>query len=216
MAKIYAGILGAFRGKVGPVIGSVWKGEDYVKVYAIPGNPRTEKQVYQRDRFSFCQLIASALLTAIVQVFWKQFEDSQSGYNAFISANILAQDDYDTGGPTFSGDYEKVKVTKGSLEPVASVTSATYDSGNEKIDVVWDDTVTGNGQATDKIIIVIWDSVANVAYVSTAKTRADLTETVTVPSGLTAANLKCYVGVAQGAGIPYLTGNSVFEQVDVI
>jgi len=43
---------GSFRGKLGNVIGSSWKGKPYVKAYAKTGNPKTEKQVAVREVFS--------------------------------------------------------------------------------------------------------------------------------------------------------------------
>lgn len=213
MAKVKTGILGAFRGKCGPIVGASCFGVDYVKEYTIPGNPRTAPQVYQRDLFSFVRMLAGAFLTTLVQTYWKQYADRKSAYNAFIGSNAILQDDYATGGPTFSADYSKVKMTKGSLEKLASLSSFTYDSGTGNAIATWTDTVKGNGQATDKVIVCIWDKENSVAYFSAAKTREDLTETISLPTGLTVTNLEGYVGVAQGSAIPYLTGDSIYQQL---
>lgn len=53
MGTIKKGILGSFSGKVGNVVGASWRNIAYMR--SLPSsmrNPRTEKQVTQRNRFS--------------------------------------------------------------------------------------------------------------------------------------------------------------------
>ena len=53
MGTIKQGILGGFSGKVGTVVGSSWKGISYMRGQAQSvKNPRTAKQMAQRDKFS--------------------------------------------------------------------------------------------------------------------------------------------------------------------
>lgn len=211
--KLRSGVLGKSRGKVGPLVCAIWKGINYAKEYVVPANPQSEKQVYQRDRMAFAQMLASFFLTSLVQIFWKQYEEQSSAYNEFISYNILQQDDYDTGGPTFSADYSKARITKGSLEPIASITSWTYDTATGAAVVAWDETVVGNGSLTDKVVVLIWDKANKVGYIATDATRDDETDTLTLPTGLTATNLEGYLGVAKADGSLYITGISVHQQL---
>ena len=56
MGTIKQGILGGFSGKVGTVVGSSWKGISYMRGQAQSvKNPRTAKQMAQRDKFSLAR-----------------------------------------------------------------------------------------------------------------------------------------------------------------
>ena len=53
MGTIKKGIMGGFSGKVGNIVGASWKGIAYIRsLPASVHNPRTEKQVTQRNKFS--------------------------------------------------------------------------------------------------------------------------------------------------------------------
>ena len=63
MATIKQGILGAFSGKVGSVVGSSWKGIAIMKALpASVANPRTAKQVIQRSKMSSAVAFAKEVL----------------------------------------------------------------------------------------------------------------------------------------------------------
>ena len=52
MAKLEQGILGPFRGKVGTVVGYLWRGKQVVRAYRREINyPNTERQQAERDWF---------------------------------------------------------------------------------------------------------------------------------------------------------------------
>jgi hypothetical protein len=89
MAVIKQGILGALSGKVGSVIGGSWKGIAYLRSRpASVANPRTAGQVTQRNSFTAMIQVASLLLAKIVKPLWDRFAQFESGYNAFVGANI--------------------------------------------------------------------------------------------------------------------------------
>ena len=91
MGKIKQGILGGFNGKVANVIGSSWKGIGYMRSMPLSvANPRTTKQVGQRERFKDITLLASELLSAGLRVLWDRFAVKMSGYNSFCKANKTA------------------------------------------------------------------------------------------------------------------------------
>ena len=53
MGKIGRGILGGVSGKVANVVGSRWKGIDYIRAKPLSvANPRTLLQVNQRTKFA--------------------------------------------------------------------------------------------------------------------------------------------------------------------
>lgn len=89
MGVIKQGILGGFSNKVGNVVGSSWKGIAVVKSRPISvANPQTAGQVSQRNAFSLASEIGSKILGSWIKPFWDRFAQKQSGYNAWVSANV--------------------------------------------------------------------------------------------------------------------------------
>jgi hypothetical protein len=89
MATIKQGILGAFSGKVGSVVGSSWKGIAIMKALpASVANPRTAKQVIQRSKMSSAVAFAKEVLPQVIKPLNDRFVSRMSGYNSFIQQNI--------------------------------------------------------------------------------------------------------------------------------
>lgn len=89
MAKIPNGILGGVSGKIGGVIGSSWKGINVVKTRPLSvANPNTVPQQTQRTKFKAVTQFASDILSDFVKPYWDRFAVKQSGFNAFVAANI--------------------------------------------------------------------------------------------------------------------------------
>lgn len=89
MATIKQGILGAFSGKVGGVVGSSWKGIAVMK--SLPpsvSNPKTAKQVIQRGKMSSAVAFAKEILPSVIKPLNDRFVSRMSGYNSFIQENI--------------------------------------------------------------------------------------------------------------------------------
>lgn len=89
MATIKQGILGAFSGKVGSVVGSSWKGIAIMKALpASVANPKTAKQVIQRSKMSSAVKFAKEILPQVIKPLNDRFVSRMSGYNSFIQNNI--------------------------------------------------------------------------------------------------------------------------------
>ena len=89
MATIKQGILGAFSGKVGSVVGSSWKGIAIMKALpASVANPRTAKQVIQRGKMASAVKFAKEVLPEVIKPLNDRFVSRMSGYNSFIQNNI--------------------------------------------------------------------------------------------------------------------------------
>ena len=116
MGKIIGGILGNFSGKVGNVVGGSWKGIGTLRAYnPVVSNPRTNAQVYNRDRFSIITAMASDILSTVIKPCWDRFAVQMSGYNYFCSVNRNCID----GALEFS--FGNFKLTNGKMQSITSL-----------------------------------------------------------------------------------------------
>ncbi len=82
MGTIRQGILGGFSGKVGTVVGGSWKGISFMRAQAKSiKNPRTEKQMNQRAKFSISMVFLKPM-TDILRTGFKLYANNQSAFNA--------------------------------------------------------------------------------------------------------------------------------------
>lgn len=163
MAILSNGILGGFSGKIGNVVGGNWKGINYIRVKSVPSNPKTDKQVNQRTKFtaalSFLQPVTPFLRTG-----YKLFTAKQTAFNAAMSqvlTNAISGE-----APDITIDYAKAQVSAGTLPPAANG-AFTFDNG--QITLTWDDnTGSGSAKATDKSMYVVLNPAKNEAVYETA------------------------------------------------
>ena len=145
MGTIKQGILGGFSGKVGTVVGSSWKGISYMRGQAQSvKNPRTAKQMAQRDKFSLA-LSFIRPIQSFIQVGFKTYAQKQSEFNAAMSYTMknVIKGTY----PSFSIDYTKAMVARGSLALPMEIQKQNV-SG--QISVSWaDNSGTANALDTD-------------------------------------------------------------------
>jgi len=107
MAKIRSGILSQTRGKVAGIVGSVWKGINYVREYVIPANPKTAGQQSQRAKMREAVAFIKPAVGAVLNVYCDPFTRRMSAFNKWISHNIDKM-----GQPIQSGT---ITLTEGSL-----------------------------------------------------------------------------------------------------
>lgn len=118
MAIFNKGILGAFSGKAGSIVGSSWKGIAVMR--SLPGKRtrrQTQIQIDQQEKFSMMVELfvgLAELLRDTFQPVGSQF----SGYNAAIAFNIHRAI-YGEASP-FSLNYAEVFISKGSLLQVSA------------------------------------------------------------------------------------------------
>lgn len=113
MGTIRKGILGGFKGKVGTVVGSSWKGIAYMRGQAQHiKNPRTAGQVYQREAL---KVLALALkpISSTLNLTFKESANKMSGYNKAVSVNYKEALVNQDGQPIV--DLSKLILSQGSL-----------------------------------------------------------------------------------------------------
>jgi len=89
MAKLEQGILGPFRGKVGTVVGYLWRGRHVVRGYRREINyPNTESQQAERDWFvSMVRFAATARQALLLGLRERAARDQMTEGNAFVKMN---------------------------------------------------------------------------------------------------------------------------------
>ena len=178
MARIKQGILGGFSGKIGNIVGSSWKGIAVMKTLPLSvSNPRTAKQVTQRNKFSDAVELAQTILVGIIKPLWDRFAVKQSGFNHFLQQFIKLKPGSDLAS--------KVKMAMGQMDILAEF-NANATANNHRLSLAWtDDSGTGLKLKDDEIYCLVLDS--NLKYVaqgSNIATREDEGATITLPDSV--------------------------------
>ncbi len=154
MAKIKKGILGAFSGKVGPVIGGMWKTIAYIK--AVPKTDtkrmRSPKQIATQEKMKFINNFLVPFHPYIT-VGMKNEAESQTEISAAFKANyheaILGT------SPNLSVDYSKFIFSRGVLPMVTDMTALLV---NDTIQFTWECNNSKKTNFDDQLMIVAYSS----------------------------------------------------------
>ena len=148
-AVIKRGILGGVQNKIGNVVGSSWKGIATLRSLPLSvANPKTAAQTAVRSKFASASKLASAMLAPLIKPLWDRFAQQQSGYNAWIQANI---ENFSDSGEWSGSDFT---MSKGSLA-VSAITSATADASAKSFTINWEPNPIGDANPTDNAYIVL-------------------------------------------------------------
>jgi hypothetical protein len=154
MAKISKGILGAFSGKVGPVVGSNWRSIAYIK--ASPGkankkSKRSAAQIANQQKFRF---VSEWLVPfhPYVSIGFLNLSNLKSEINLAFSENFhrAVIGEY----PDFSIDYSKVVVSKGDLGALTNPSVELTDPN--LLYVSWCDNPSQRVSYDDQLILVVY------------------------------------------------------------
>ena len=191
MATILNGITGGFSGKVGNIIGSSWKGIDYMRSRATSiAQPNSPAQLEQRARFGTVGKFLRPLIP-FLRIGFKSYAVKMSAFNAAMAYNF---DNALTGTyPAFDIDYSKVSVSQGKLPGALNPASVAAIGGN--VEFTWDNNSwEANAQATDKAVLVVYNPAKQAAVsVIGAITRAVGSQTITLPDAFTGDEVQCYI-----------------------
>jgi len=150
MAVIKRGILGGFQNKIANVVGSSWKGIATMRSLPISvANPRTAPQLEARSNFSMAAKVGSSILTSIIKPLWDRFAQQESGYNAWLRANVSKF----TGG--MLTDPAGLIFSRGTLA-VSPILTSVADISAQTLTLTWDATVEGDASPTDLAYVVFY------------------------------------------------------------
>lgn len=198
MGVIKQGILGPFSGKVGTVVGAIWKGIGTIR--ALPASftdPQTEGQVNQRTKFSAVVAFLQPNQAFVKQGF-RFFAIRMSAFNAaqsYVLKNAI------TGtAPNFSVDYPNALVSRGKLEGVlggtAGVTTGT-------LSVLWtDNSAQGNAKPDDQVMLLAYNSTKGESHIllEDPATRTDGSISTALPAHYVGDTVQVYLAFQAADG----------------
>lgn len=190
MGVILKGILGGFSGKVGTVIGSNWRGKDVMR--SLPKRSKklpTENQMKQRLKFGLVTHFLGPL-GEVIGLYFGQPHEYKSRMNLAVSYHIKQAiiGTY----PEYELDFTKVVLTKGDLPGVVNGEVIALVGG--EITYTWDDNTGGTAEATDKLIIVVYEKTNGFYFVDVdAADRSVGTVTIDLPAYLTGLTVESWL-----------------------
>ena len=197
MGKIKQGILGGFSGKVGPVIGTSWKGKAVMRAQALSYNDaNSEAQQQQRAKFSLVSKFLAAI-NNFINVGFNGKANGMTAPNAALQRNI---NDAITGTwPNFQLDFENFLVSDGKID-LPYNPQAQNDSGT--LTVTWtDNTGLGDALADDKVMTLIYNKSRNISITNIdAAERSDRNATITFPTSWTGDSVEVYMAMYREDG----------------
>jgi hypothetical protein len=190
------GPLGGFKGKLGTIIGSIWKDQ-----YVIKARPRKRKdnpnqsQIEHRAKFAliiaFLKRFAGVLRETIQ-------EESMSGSNSAL-ADIM--ENAVTGNyPSYDLDYPKVKLAKGALIGAQDAMASALNPG--EIVFNWANNTARDASGTDKALIMSYcPELKRAAYEYDAADRSTATATLAMPSAFSGKVVHTWMTFTSDKGV---------------
>ena len=179
MGLFEKGILGGFLGKIGTVIGSKWRGVDYMR--SKPPSSRKNSspaQLEQQAKFAVA-IILTRNMASLFRITYKNYAKKMTQRNNALShilknCMIGAYPDYDI-------DYEKVLVSRGGLEN-ALLPKAVSGPGSIKFTWIVNDGMNGAQKNDQSIVVAYCPERKQCIYKLYAGTREQGNATLDVPA----------------------------------
>lgn len=156
MAKLYQGIDGPFSGKVGPVVGYIWKRTPCMRAYPAHVNyPNTPSQQQERDWFISMVRFASQARSALLLGFkYRALVKSMTECNYFVNKN---KDCFHRTDDGLEIDYEKLCLAEGPAADVVFHTPVFRD--HETVSVDFDrNTLFSRASGDDMVYLYIYST----------------------------------------------------------
>jgi hypothetical protein len=155
MARIRSGILGPIHGKLGSIVGAVWKQTAYLRTMPTEtksGLKATPAQIACREKFKFVQQWLVPFY-AYVTVGFRNYAKDKTEINAAFSKIYR----YATVGvyPDLSIDYEKVVLTKGHLPGLNSVQVELAKPALLKLN--WKQNHNDDSSTDDQVMLIVYN-----------------------------------------------------------
>lgn len=188
------GILGPFTGKVGTVVGYVWRGRQVVRAYRRHINyPNTASQQHERQWFvSMVRFAASARQALLLGLRERAAREQMTEGNAFVKMNKRCFSLTPT--PEGSGlriDYERIVISEGPAVPVRFTAAAIDDKGILHVDFE-KHSAHRRAKGTDRVYVYAYNMDTREGLLSHPADRRAGHLALQLPDGWNAQNVKLW------------------------
>lgn len=154
MGKYNKGILGAFSGKVGPVVGASWRGKEIVR--SLPKKTTraaSDSQVAQRLKFTTVTNFLNPLYPILSRYYGSNTGDL-TRLNLAMSYHMKEAMEFQD--PLYRMKYNMVQIAKGDLLGIQGGTVAS--SSANTLSFSWiNNAGQGEAMATDKLVVAVYE-----------------------------------------------------------
>lgn len=185
------GILGAFKGKVGNVVGSTWNGVKYMRAVPVSvKDPKTEKQLAQRQRFG---LMTSFMrkFRPVVNIGFRKGAGNMSASNRAASYNI--KNAVDGEYPDQEIRFDMLRFSRGDLTGSYNASAVSANTG--ELTITWADN-TGDGSASpdDTLVVSLYSAERDSVFFRVeAAERQDGTVSIALPESYHGDTVETYI-----------------------
>jgi hypothetical protein len=185
-------IKASLKGRLGEVVGSSWRGKPYTKVYTPPTDPHTQGQTDVRGIFAHVGHMAHLVYHEVLEPYTYPIPHEETKYNRMMQINkgLYAEKVYDP---------SKLQIMQGPLM-LSEIDSFGYADYDGQTDVQWYPGGEGD-RAQDICAVMVYAEELDKTYI-VISTRGKLEEILTLPTGLTAAQIHCYLIQARPPSAP--------------
>ena len=204
MGKLLKGANGPFSGKVGTVVGYMWK--DVAVIRARPTTrrkPFSEKELNQQARFALMNQFLIPVKD-LLNISFAHLAYRMSGFNKGFSYNVKTA--ILGFRPNLSIDYPRVLLSRGDLTKAESATVTALSPLTLQFNWI-DQSGTGNARATDQVYVAVFSSEKNnwfyrlnVATRNTGSFKLELEKFLLDPSPFAGKPLQTYIGFLAADG----------------
>jgi hypothetical protein len=203
MGTYNKGILGAFSGKVGPVVGASWRGKDVMR--SLPrktSRVATATQLLQREKFTMVTEFLTPLNSVVGRYFGNNTGDKTRRNQAM---SYLMREAINYVDPDLVWDFSKVLISRGDLLGMTG-TSAAAGAG-QSVDITWtNNSGQGDAETTDKLVVVLYEETTKtIVHALNAGMRNQGTGNVIVPAFLTGLTVQVWATFASSNDKLYAT-----------
>src|SRR5690554_1508925 len=179
MGTLKEGVFGGFSGRVGKVVGASWRDIYYIRSLPSKVNdPKTEKQIKQRSRFSVVMEFMKTITPFIRIGFQSHASGRLTAFNSAMSYNMKNAVQVASQGVEL--DYPNVLVSRGDLDAATGIQAEVI---KKELRVSWDAGLSGSARADDVALMVVHNRAKKESlYTLNAGKRGDETVTLPLPS----------------------------------
>jgi hypothetical protein len=158
MGTLLNGINGPFTGRVGPVVGYMWKNKAVIR--SLPGRnkrPLSALQKQQHAKFSLMNHFLNPLKN-LLNITYGHLVENMTGFNKAFSYNV--KNAIAGNHPDLKIDYSSVMLGRGDLTNVSTPGITVLSEG--KLEFSWtDNSGTASAKATDQVFVAVYNEELN-------------------------------------------------------